>query len=504
MMRRRMGGSTDWRMVVTIAFLSVYPTIRPSVLYAQCPDGSPPPCRVQPARVAPPPTSLAVLYFDNLSPDTADAYLADGLTEEMIARLGGVDRLTVKSRTSVHRFRGHAASDPVMLGRTLGVAHLVSGSVRRAGTRLRVSVELVRAATGTRLWGQQYDRTDADLLAIEEDIATAVATAIAGQLLPTERQALAARPSADPAAYALYLKGRFEFNRFTPAAAFRSAIQADSLFAAAYAGLADAYNWLADYQPPSEMLPEMRAAALQAIALEPTSAEALTALAGIQFWFDWDVTGAERTVRRAIALRPGYPFAHLVLGLFLVNSGRHEEGVAVARRGVELDSIAARARFLDILFEARRFEEAVAASELAVRDDPTLLMAHIVWGRALSQRGRFAEGIAHLRQALALYPGDPVVLAILGSVYGQADSAQAIRAILGDLRARARVEYVPAAVFAALYAALAEPDSAFAWLDHAVVDRSAWVPHLLADPLWDPLRIDPRFSALLRRTGLRP
>ena len=180
-----------------LALLSVGPTVRLSAL--QCPDGSPPPCRVARADAGPkpgvPPNSVAVLYFDNLSRDTADAYMADGLTEELIGRLGQVERLTVKSRFAVRRFRGTTTEDPATVGRALGVAHLVTGSIRRSGNRVRVTVELMRVAGGDREWGEQYDRTEADLLVIQEEIARRVATAVAGRLLPTERARLAVRPT---------------------------------------------------------------------------------------------------------------------------------------------------------------------------------------------------------------------------------------------------------------------------------------------------------------------
>src|SRR5947209_3422952 len=191
------------RVLACVAAISLgRPLGHLSALTAQCPDGSAPPCRA--ARVDPGrkpgvvPNSVAVLYFDNLSRDTADAYLADGLTEELIARLGQVERLTVKSRNAVRRFRGRLADDPSAVGRALGVVHLVSGSVRHAGARLRVTVELVNAATGDRMWGQQYDRAEADLLGIQEDIAVTIATAIGGRLLPAERSSLTQRPTRDP------------------------------------------------------------------------------------------------------------------------------------------------------------------------------------------------------------------------------------------------------------------------------------------------------------------
>ncbi len=272
-----------WKVVGFLSALSIFPTFE---LSAQCPDGSPLPCRVQPTRVAPPPNSVAVLYFDNLSRDTTDAYLADGLTEEVINRLGRVLRLTVKSREAVWRFRGQQARDPAVVGRGLNVTYLVSGSFRRVGGRLRVAAELVRAATGDRLWGNRYERAEHELFELEDDVVAAVATAVVGRLLPAERASLTTRPATNLEAYTQYLKGRFEIERGTEqghrAAVdyFRRAIALDSAFGRAFAGLADAYNLLADFEPPRNLLTNMRAAAERATTLEAGSGEALTSLAG--------------------------------------------------------------------------------------------------------------------------------------------------------------------------------------------------------------------------------
>lgn len=231
------------RVAVPILLLSLTATLR-----AQCPDGTPPPCAARP--VAPPRNSVAVLYFDNLSPDTADAYLATGLTEEIIVRLGQVERLAVKSRNAVLRFRRRAAEDPAVLGRLLGVAYLVSGSARRSRSRVRVTVELDRTSSGVRVWGDVFDRDAPDLMEIEADIASAVATAIAGRLAPSERSSLAARPTPSPEAYDLYLRGLYFWATRTPASlerardAMERATVLDSTFALAFADLANVYNHL--------------------------------------------------------------------------------------------------------------------------------------------------------------------------------------------------------------------------------------------------------------------
>jgi TolB-like protein len=250
---------------------------------AQCPDGTPAPCGGRPAHLvaAPSPNSVAVLYLTNLSRDTADAYLADGLTEEIIIRLGQVPRLNVKSRFEVERFRGRAAAqDPSAVGRALQVAYLVFGSVQRAGDRVRLRYEVIRAATRAQVAGDVIDRASGDLLTVESDIAAAVATAITGQMLPDERTRLARRVTSDPVAYEQYLRGLQAAHNFGDEAALRSAvayfdraIARDSGFAAAFAGKAVAWSMLADgYVTPREGYGQTRVAANQALARDSSQA----------------------------------------------------------------------------------------------------------------------------------------------------------------------------------------------------------------------------------------
>jgi TolB-like protein/Flp pilus assembly protein TadD len=449
-----------------------------------------------------------VLYFDNSSADTADAYLAQGLTEALIVRLGRIERLAVKSRAAVQRYRP-GAGDPLGAARALGVRYLVTGNLRRSGERLRVAAELVRTRDGDRLWGEEYELSGRDLFSLEEGIAGAVATAVVGRLLPTERLSIARQPTANLDAYTLYLKGRFEFNRGTVVGYraavqyFKRAIVADSTFASAHAGLAEAYGWLSDtQQPPRDLLPDMRAAARRAVAIDPTSAEALTSLANIQWGFDWDPASAERMLRRAIALQPTYAPAHSYLAYVLVHLGRANEALASARRGLELDSATAGDEYLGTLFLTGRFDEVIAQAGAVLRNEPTSLVAHSALGMALAERGDLARAISILRRTLELQPENPIALAVLGGVYAKAGLTADFQRILQELGTRAQKEYVPPILFAGLYAAIGERDSAFAWLDRAVEERSAFIADLPVHPWWDPLREDPRFRALLVRVGL--
>lgn len=283
-------------------------------LGAQCPDGSQPPCGAR--RSAPAPSSVAVLYFDNLSADSADAYLANGLTEEIITRLGRVDRLTVKSQTAVRRFSGRA-TDPATLGRELGVTYLVHGTVRRAGGRVRVSVELLRAGNGDRVWGDRYDRSDSDVAAIEEDISRAVAIAVGGRLAPAEQASLSSLTTRSAAAYDRFLRGNYYLANRNPQSVARAileyeaAIARDPQFTRALARIALAYGLFHDWEweypgvPDDSVLARGLAASDQALRQDPNAADAWMARGYLLLHKNArTLAGARDALERALALEP--------------------------------------------------------------------------------------------------------------------------------------------------------------------------------------------------------
>jgi len=315
---RRTGGRTDRVSGLRAASALAALLLVPSLAHSQCPDGTPPPCRASRPAAAPAVNSVAVLYFDNLSPDSGDAYLADGITEEVISRLGDVSRLTVKSRYAVRRYKGAADVDPTAIGRALGVAYLVTGSVQRGGGRLRVRAELARASSGDRLWGQQYERGDGDILAITEDIASSVVTGVAGRLLPAERTALRARPTRNNAAYDHLLRGDLLLARRTPVsvqraiAEYGAATRLDANLVSGWARIALAYaiwidwGWSDDGRPaPDSFVTLGLQAASRALALDSSSSDAWMGWAYMQMWrYPRTYEGAEAAFRRAVALDP--------------------------------------------------------------------------------------------------------------------------------------------------------------------------------------------------------
>lgn len=502
--RWRAGRSKRWTVgAVLLSILSALP------LSAQCPDGSPPPCRKQSRTPsAPPARSVAVLYFQSLSPDTNDAYLADGLTEELIDRLGRIARLVVRSRQAVLRFRGRTADDPASLGRDLNATYLVTGRVRRAGGHLRVAAELLQASTGTHLWGDRYDYNDTDIFSLEADVARDVASAIAGRLLSAERAAVVTRPPLTIEAHILYLRGRYEFTRGTPAALrraadyFKRAIGADSMYAAAWAGLADALNFLATYEAPRGLALDMKRAATQAVRLDPSSAEAHTTLGSIQLWFDWDLPAAEASFRLAQSLNPNCGPAYAWYSWVPLTLGHSEEAIAAVRRAQEINPLDFETWAWLSLWSVGRLEVVIQETRSALSMDSTNLGAHFFLGSALVQSGQPQEGLGHLRRAVALDSTNPVLLANLGHWTARMGMTEEAHDIIRLLSEKAENQWVGPVFFAAVHAGLGQADSTFAWLERGYQDREDFMLSLPWHPWWDPIRPDPRFNALLRRMRL--
>jgi TolB-like protein/tetratricopeptide (TPR) repeat protein len=489
------------RFVVLVLAAATLAAAKP--LGAQCPDGSAPPCG-RPAARAPALNSVAVLYFDNLSRDTADAFLADGLTEEIIIRLGQVQRLAVKSRFEVQRFRGQRAIDPAVLGRSLNTAYLASGSVQRAGDQVRLRVALVRAATRDQVWGDVFDRTNSNLLTVESDIAQAVAVAITGRLLPEERTRLTRPLTSDPIAYEEYLRGLLLANSWDESdqrgaiAHFDRAIARDSGFAAAFAAQADAWGVLADgYVSPREGYGRMRDAAQQAIARDSTLALAYAALANAVLALDFDAPEAERLARRALGLDPRSGMAHSLLGQALGASGRTDEWVAEARRAWEVDTLSSvmGSLYADVLIFGNQLDSAAALLR-RLRVFMGAADLNPEEGLLRARRGdlRGAEPLVNWR-----YYGGWVAGTYVRALLARGDTAAARATVDSMLAARTPGYYNPIAL-ARAFTALGDFDRGMEWLQRAFEERTLWVPNWVRlDDELAPLRADPRYAALDRQ-----
>lgn len=493
------------RFVIVVALFVGWPVA------AQCPDGAPPPCRPPlPTTAVPASNSIAVLYFDNLTRDSAYEYLADGLTEELISRLGRVRRLDVKSRFESRRVREQRTVSAAVLGRALNVAYLLSGSVQPVAGRLRVTVELVRAASGARIWSEVLNRAGSDLLAAQEDIAGAVVRAVAGELLPDERAALSRRATRDSGAYDLYLRGRFLVSRLTERGLIRAldlysqALARDSGFALAWAGIGQVWWWLgARWRPPLDAYPKARLAAERALALDSTVGLAFVGLATAAQLLDYDFARAESLGRKAIAHDPRLPDAHALLGNLLVQRGRPADALIEADRAWALDSLSG-------VVIVSRFQTMRGLG----READALAVARSFGGQALISEGLFAstevtvlvtmkrcdEARDVIRGTTGREWWDFRNVGIVASCLGQREVALAA---LDSLAALSRTAYVSPMAFATIYSALGERDAAIEWMERAYEGRDFFL--LFANvPRWEfrSAQADPRFAGLMKRIGL--
>ena len=483
-------------------FLCACATVPAVPAVAQCPDGTPPPCRgaVAPARTANS-NSIAVLYFDNLSRDSADAYIADGLTDEIIVRLQHVQRLDVKSRNEVRRLRGSGITDSRTLGRDLHVAWLVTGSVRPSASRMRVSYELVRTSDGRTMASDIVDTTAADQWAISNGVALAIARAVAGRLAPEENAALLRGGSRDAQAMDFYRRGTYLFqrgvlgnwiDRLYAQGFFSAAIERDSAFADAWAARAVDWGWL-DFKFTNRTVAEWgRADARRALALDSASSMAAAALAWALFTVDYDWPGAERLLRRSIALDPRGVDSRLALSTVLDATGRLDEAVRQVEEAWALDSLNRRIDYylMMSLFSARRYEEMRRWAEHSV----------ISPGRRRQMRLLADRGVQ--RRDSAQVHSDAGVTALAAA--GRRDQANRLQAADDSARAEGRT-VGDADDMAAVWAAVGDRDRAFAALELSYrVTSSNLLPYIKYLPYFDSLRDDPRYHDLLRRMHLEP
>jgi serine/threonine protein kinase/tetratricopeptide (TPR) repeat protein len=462
-----------------------------------------------PGRISPAPIqSLAVLPLANLSDDPAQEYFADGMTEQLITDLGQIRALRVISRTSVMHYRGTQKTVPE-IARELHVDAVVEGSVVRSGSRVRIMAQLIEARSDQHLWAKSYERELRDVLAMQDEVAEAIAVEIRVQLTPQESASLTKRRPVDPKTYEAYLRGRYLWNKRTPGDLrraideFEKAIDLDPTYPMAWAGLADGYSLLSDYdeQAPLETMPLARAAAEKALELDDALGEPRATLANIEWTYDWNASAAETDFERAIALRPNYASAHQWYGMYLCNRERFDDGIAELERAQALDPLslvievnAARCRYY-----ARRFDQAVELLEPLGQREPSYWIVHAILGQTYLAMGRLANAIRELERACTLLPESPRNLGVLGDAYGRLGRRADALKLTGQLTRLSGKRYVPPIYRAMVYLGLGERDRAMEFLEKAYNDRSDWMVLLNTDPEFDSLRSDPRFRDLLHR-----
>jgi serine/threonine protein kinase/tetratricopeptide (TPR) repeat protein len=456
--------------------------------------------------------SLAVLPFANASGDPQMEYLSDGLTESIIFSLSQLPQLRVMARSAVFRHKGRS-EEPQEAGRALGVGTVLTGKVLQRGETLLISAELVDVENGWQLWGAQYRRKVGDIFATEEDISKEISEKLRLKLTPEKQNRLAKRQTENVEAYHLYLKGRFYWAKRTEDGLnkgiryFRQAIEKDPTYALAYAGLAEGYVPLAIYchLAPKDALPKARAAAQRALEIDPELAEARTVLAGHKTHFDWDLEGAEKDLRAAVALDPNYPRSRQVLAECLTTQGRHADALAEATRALELDPLALSLNaFMSMThFFGRQYDQAIEHGRRTVEMDPGFFPGHFYLGLAYQLKGRFEEAAAALEQARVLSNHSSLMIAALGGVFAAWGKENETRNILRELDELARRKYVSQVFVAAICAGLGDTDQALTCLETAFADRCTWLARgITADPRFDSVRGEARFQELARRMGL--
>jgi len=455
--------------------------------------------------------SLAVLPLKNLSGDPAQEYLADGMTEELIARLAGIHDLRVVSRTSVMRFKDAQLSVPE-IARTLHVDAVVEGSVIREGSHLRVHAQLIRAATDEHFWSEAYDRDVRDVLSLQSEVAESIAVKVKATVTGEERTRLATARPVSPEVYESYLRGLFVYRNKTSSRAgveesigyFQSAIAMDPTYAPAYVSLASAYRSLSTVTiggSPAERLKAMTAVR-KALELDPNLAEAHVVLADLQT-AQWHWSEAEAEYRRGLDLNPSDASAYGGLAGWLLSQGRLTEALERARKARELDpSSGAGSELGWILFHARRYDEAIREYRTALAIEPD--NAFTLWrlGLALSLKHQSQEAIALLERAVSVSDRAPGNLGVLAIVYAQAGRREDALRVLAELKKRKRSGYIPAGAFVLTYSGLADREQTLIWLEQAYKEQSLILLFLKVHPIFDSLRDDPRFKDLLHRVGL--
>ena len=455
---------------------------------------------------------IAVLPFLNISPDPNDAYFADGLTEELIARLSTISGLKVIARTSIMRFRGTTKSVGE-IGKELRSGTVLEGSVRKAANRLRVSAQLIDATTEEHLWVQNYDRQLEDVFAIQTEVAQNVSDNLQTQLLSEERQHIEKKPTGDMGAYTFYLKGRYYWNERSRDALekaikyFEEAIKRDPGFALAYAGLADSYIVLVDHGhlPRSEGFPKAEEAARKALELDEKLAEAHTSLGNI-LSCQWDWLGAEEEFAKALRSNPNYATAHHWYSIHLGTLGRLDEGIRELKIAEELDPLSPMIHAYAglVYFADRKYDIALAELDKALELDPDFVPAHANRVDVYLAKSMFEEALAELEWALPFFqPLSIAMKAEVGSVYailGRTEEAKRILRECEEASAHERAEDVNQMALALIHLKLGNKDRALEWLEKAFEARTITPFLVKLLPYFDEISSDPRFEELLKRT----
>jgi serine/threonine protein kinase/tetratricopeptide (TPR) repeat protein len=455
--------------------------------------------------------SIGVLAFANMSADPDNEYFSDGITEEILNALTRIPSLKVASRTSSFALKGQAL-DISEIGRRLNVKTVLEGSVRRAGSRVRITAQLINAVDGYHIWSERYDREVQDVFEIQEEVARTIVDRLKVKLTASQDAALGRRHTENVEAYELYLRGRHCWYRWNirgmtqkAMGYFEAALAKDPEYALAYHGLADGYSapLLYAFVPPSLALPKAIAAATRAVELAPELAETRTSLGFVQL-LEWNWSEAEATLLHAIDLNPRYALAHSFHSWLLSTVGRQREAEEAAKIGYELDPLSPVTSGIVALvsYHGARYDQAIRECQRALEQDPASFLGLLGISLSYAAKGMYKEAIGHAERGAKLSPDVNFLRGLLGAVYAMAGERESALAVLNDLTERSHRKYVGAPLFSWIYAGLDERDLAFEWLDKARAERSCTLGLGIRFPLYDRLSSDPRFGQCLAQLGL--
>jgi TolB-like protein/Tfp pilus assembly protein PilF len=454
--------------------------------------------------------SIAVMPFVNESGNADIDYLSDGMTETLISSLSQLPNLNVKARSSVFRYKGKE-TNPRTIGKELNVQAILNGRVSQRGDQLTLSLELIDAQTENVIWGEQYNRSQSDLVTLQSEIARDVSSKLKSKLSGAEVAKVEKNYTANTEAYQLYLKGKFYWNKRTgeslkqAAEFYRQAIEKDPNFALAYSGLAETYVLFSSYDvaPADDSMPQAKAAAQRALAIDDSLAEAHNALGFYLSNYEWDRVGSEKEYRRAIELKPNYASAHHWLGADLGCVKRFDESLVELRRAEELDPLSPiiGTNLGDTLVYARRYDEAIAQYKRALVSNPDFGYAHRALGWAYGLKGMYAEAIAETRTAIELRNGSSGK-GYLGLWLARSGKREDTLQLLKELKQESTRDYVQPYTFALIYIGLGNKDEALNWLEKQMLAHAETASQYAVAPELDELRSQPRFQEMLKRMNL--
>ena len=456
--------------------------------------------------------SIAVLPFKSLGVDEGDEYLSIGIAETLSTRLSSLNLLTVRPMSAVLK---HVSSEKgaVQTGQEFQVDTVLEGSIRRAGERLRVTARLVSVPDEAVLWADKFDEQFTDIFEVEDSISARVAQALALKVSCEQQTRLMRRYTNDAEAYQLYLKGRYFWNKRTEEGfnqgitQFKLAVEKDSTYALAYAGLADSYIGLTFYNfgAPHETMPKAKEAAMNALSIDSALAEAHTSLAHVLMNYDWNWSEAEKEFKLGMQLNPEYATAHQWYAIhYLTAIDELDQALEEMKRALYLEptSLVMNSFMGATLYFAGRYDEAIEQCRRTIEMDPNFAVAHWHVGLAYEQKGMFDEAIAEFQRATALSGGSPLIKASLGHAYAKANRKEEATKILAELNELSKQRYVSSYERAAISVALGDERQSFQWLEKAFEEHSFHMVYLKVWPQFSAIRSDPRFQQLVHRLGL--